>query len=197
MKPAIKELMDDHQVILRMLGVLRGMCLRLDKDESVAPADLESALDFIKTFADYAHHGKEEDLLFPAMAEAGFPSEGGPVAVMLMEHRMGREFVAALGLAARRLKAGEKGAAQDVSRQASGYAELLVNHIFKEDNILYPLALEALSDAVWQELADKFALIEKERMGPQKRAAYEKLVERLEAVYPAPAMSAAQRPHCG
>ena len=56
----------------------------------MAAADLDDAMDFIKTFADSCHHAKEEDLLFPAMGEAGFPSRGGPVGVMLMEHEQGR-----------------------------------------------------------------------------------------------------------
>lgn len=180
MKPAIQELMDDHQVILRMLRALNGMCLRVKDGQAPAAGDLEAALDFIKVFADYAHHGKEEDFLFPAMEEAGFPRDGGPIAVMLMEHEQGRAYVKSLAAAL------ETGALKDAARAASGYSALLSAHISKEDNILYPMAMDALPPGRWAVLKTEFDRVEAERMGPKRRAEYVALVERLLAAYPAP-----------
>ena len=160
MRPAIKELMDDHQIILRMLRALNGMCLRLGEGKTAALADLDAALDFIKVFADHAHHGKEEDLLFPAMEEVGFPRQGGPIAVMLMEHEQGRAFVKALAEALERVR--------------------------KDDDILYPMAMDAVPDARWKVLKDQFDRVEAERMGPERRAGYIALVDRLLSAYPAP-----------
>ncbi|MEQ1918890.1 MAG: hemerythrin domain-containing protein [Elusimicrobiota bacterium] len=189
MKPAIKELMDDHQIILRMLRALNGMCLRIGDGKPVAVADLDAALDFIKTYADYCHHGKEEDLLFPAMGEVGFPTQGGPIAVMLMEHEQGRAYVKALTGALERVRSGEAAALKDLARAASGYSSLLSAHIGKEDNILYPMAMDALPDARWQILKNEFDRVEAERMGPKRRAEYEALVDRLLAAYPAPELA--------
>lgn len=186
MKPAIKELMDDHQVILRMLRALNGICLCLGAGKTVPLADLDAALDFIRTFADYCHHGKEEDLLFPAMGEAGFPRDGGPIAVMLMEHEQGRAYVKSLAAALERVRAGDAAAFKDVSRAASGYSSLLAAHIGKEDNILYPMAMDALPEPRWAELKTAFDKVETERMGPKRRAEYMALVDRLLLAYPAP-----------
>ena len=187
MKAPIQELMDEHTLIVRMLGVLREMGSRLQSGKRPDTADLDAALDFIATFADFSHHGKEEDLLFPAMVRAGFPSENGPVGVMLMEHRQGREFVAALRRAASDLKAGSPAAAEDAARAITGYTDLLEQPILKENNILYPMAMSALPEETWTNLAESFAQIEAQRLGPAKRAAYEALVARLEAAYPAAA----------
>lgn len=186
MKPAIKELMDDHQVILRMLRALNGMCLRIKEGGAVPADDLAAAVDFIKTFADYAHHGKEEDLLFPAMEEAGFPRHGGPIAVMLMEHTQGRAYVKSLSEALERVRAGETAALKDAARAASGYSDLLSAHIAKEDGILYPMAMDALPETRWKALKEQFDRVEAERMGPKRRAEYVALVDRLTAAYPAP-----------
>jgi len=186
MKPAIKELMDDHQVILRMLRALNGVCLSLGEGKKVAAADLDAALDFIKTFADYCHHGKEEDLLFPAMEEVGFPREGGPIAVMLMEHEQGRAYVKALSASIERVRAGEAAALKDVARAAANYSSLLLGHIGKEDDILYPMAMDAIPEARWKMLKKEFDRVEAERMGPKRRAGYVALVDRLLAAYPAP-----------
>ncbi|HAZ09359.1 MAG TPA: hemerythrin [Elusimicrobia bacterium] len=189
MKPAIKDLMDDHQVILKMLRALNGMCLRLGEGKDVAAADLDAALDFIKTFADFCHHGKEEDILFPAMAEVGFPREGGPVAVMLMEHEQGRADVRSLSAALERARSGDSAALKDVSRSVMGYASLLSAHIGKEDNILYPMAMDAIPEARWKVLKNEFDLVESERMGPKRRAGYAALVDRLLLAYPAPELA--------
>ena len=190
MRPAIKELMDDHQLILRMLRVLNGMCLCLDAGKQVAETDLGAALDFIKTFADFCHHGKEEDFLFPAMGEVGFPREGGPVGVMLMEHERGRAYVKSFSAALERVRAGESAALEDVARSAKGYASLLSDHIGKEDNMLYPMAMQAIPEARWKVLKDEFDRIENERMGPKRRAGYGALVERLLIAYPTPESTA-------
>ena len=186
MKPAIQDLMDAHQVILRMLRALNGMCLRLGEGKTVVAADLDAALDFIRTFADFCHHGKEEDLLFPAMEEVGFPREGGPVAVMLMEHEQGRAFVKSLAAALERVRSGETAALKDVSRSAMNYVSLLSGHIGKEDDILYPMAMDAIPAARWKVLKKEFDRVEAERMGPKRRAEYLALVDRLLAAYPAP-----------
>lgn len=187
MKAAIQELMDDHTVIVRMLGVLEGICRRLSEGGRVESADLDAALDFIAVYADETHHGKEEDYLFTAMERAGFPRDDGPVGMMLHEHRQGREFVRALRLAAQGLKDGAPSAAKDAMAAAMGYAQLLANHIFKENNILYPMAMSAIPEAEWVTMTAEFARIEAERMGPAKRSGYEALVTRLEALYPPPA----------
>lgn len=186
MKPAIRDLMDDHQVILGMLRALNGMCLCLEEGKKVAPPDLDAALDFIKTFADHCHHGKEEDLLFPAMEEVGFPRDGGPIAVMLIEHKQGRAFVKSLSAAMERVRSGEALALKDVSRSAMDYSALLSAHIGKEDNILYPMAMDAIPEAGWAALKNEFDRVELERMGPARRAGYVALVERLLIAYPAP-----------
>ena len=57
MQAAIKELMDDHQVILRMLGALGGMAARIAEGGVVPADDLAAAVDFVRNFADAAHHG--------------------------------------------------------------------------------------------------------------------------------------------
>src|SRR5680860_1354935 len=80
----------------RMLEVVREMIRRLEAGDPVEADDVQAAIDFIREYADRSHHAKEEDLLFPAMGEAGFPPEGGPVAVMLDEHDEGRAYVTSM-----------------------------------------------------------------------------------------------------
>jgi hemerythrin-like domain-containing protein len=80
------------------------------------------------------------------MVAAGFPSDGGPIAVMLMDHQAGRAHVAVM---AERAGQATPWTAQDRAAavaSARGYADLLRGHIRKEDHILYPMARQRLHE---------------------------------------------------
>jgi len=89
MTPA-EQLKEEHQGILLMLRILEKVAAKLEAEEKVERNHLERIVEFFRVFADKCHHGKEEDLLFPAMEKAGVPKEGGPIGVMLAEHQQGR-----------------------------------------------------------------------------------------------------------
>jgi hemerythrin-like domain-containing protein len=182
MKPT-EELKTEHRAIERMLRVLEGVSDRLESGEAVDPTHLAQAVEFIQVFADRCHHGKEEDLLFVAMEEAGIPVEGGPIGVMLTEHVIGREYVGTMNRAARQYAAGDARAAEAFAAAARGYVELLRQHIGKEDNILYPMADRALSQAKQDELLEEFEVIEQERVGPGRHEAFHSLLDELERTY--------------
>jgi len=118
-----------------MLDVLEEICNRLEYGEKIDYKHLEQALDFIRTFADKCHHGKEENLLFPAMEEAGVPREGGPIGVMLEEYEMGRKYVVKIVQGVLKYKEGDQEAIREIVENARGYILLLRNHIDKEDNV--------------------------------------------------------------
>ncbi|MFQ6604490.1 MAG: hemerythrin domain-containing protein [Fidelibacterota bacterium] len=163
----------EHQTIRQMLGLLNLISEKLDVGESLPEDDLNRAVDFIREFADRYHHGKEEDLLFPALEEAGLPRDGGPVAVMLMEHVQGREFVKAMSDAL---------AQKDYSSftvNARNYTRLLDQHIYKEDNILYPMADRMLRPEQQTRLEQDYAAVEEKLNGPQRWQEARDLIQSL------------------
>jgi hemerythrin-like domain-containing protein len=155
-------LSQDHRVIERVLSSLEAAASRLQAGTPVPPAFFIDAADFIKGFADGCHHRKEEEHLFLAMEEAGFPRFGGPIGVMLAEHDEGRRYTAALRTAAERLAAGDASAASAVVENARGYAALLRQHIMKEDNVLFMMAKRALPPEKQEELLEAFERVERE-----------------------------------
>ncbi|NOY58855.1 MAG: hypothetical protein GXO75_07960, partial [Calditrichaeota bacterium] len=118
-------LVAEHDVIERMLKVLTEAANRLQKGQVVAPDIFVKAADFIQNFADRCHHAKEEDVLFKLMGERGVPTQGGPIAVMLIEHDQGRGYRRGLADAAERLKDGDASAAEAVIENARNYSALL------------------------------------------------------------------------
>ena len=182
MKPT-EELRQDHQAIKRMLSILEGASRKLEAGEAVDAEDLAEMIEFIRVFADRCHHGKEEDLLFVAMEEAGVPREGGPIGVMLQEHDMGRGFVRGMDEALAAFRAGKATARSAFVRNARNYVLLLTQHIDKEDNILYPIADMHLSPEQQDALREGFAQVERERIGAGKHEEFHALLDRLSQVY--------------
>lgn len=182
MRPT-EQLIEEHKAIKSMLSILDSVCNKLESKEEINPEDLEQILDFIKTFADKYHHEKEEYLLFPAMEKAGIPREGGPIAVMLMEHNVGRDFVKRMSEAVAKYQDGIHNGSQEIIENARGYISLLTPHIEKEDNILYPMADIHLSENQQAELLEKFEKVEMEKIGLDKLEKLHSLLTRLKAVY--------------
>lgn len=141
---AIETLMAEHQQILGAIGALEAFAGEVRRGGG-SVAELRQFVTFIREFADAHHHAKEEGLLFPAMVEAGFPRDGGPIGVMLHEHDLGRGQV---GVLAEVASAHMPWTASDRERlhgAVVGYGGLLRAHIQKEDSILYPMAEARLS----------------------------------------------------
>jgi hemerythrin-like domain-containing protein len=141
---AIETLMNEHRVIERVLDALVGFAEETRRKGATEREELGRFVTFIREFADAAHHGKEEDVLFAAMTEHGFPREGGPIAVMLSEHARGRAFVRVLKDRAEGSAPWTDGDRQEIADAAQGFSDLLHAHIHKEDAILYPMAEQHL-----------------------------------------------------
>jgi len=177
---ATENLKEEHRVILRMIKVLIVASDKLERGENVSTDVFKKSVDFIQTFADRCHHGKEQDTLFPLLGERGIPTQGGPIAVMLMEHEQGRQFVKRLAEALAKYDGGDKTAKGAIVENARSYAELLDQHIYKEDNILYPMGDRVLSQSDNKELLEKFEKIEKEIIGEGKHEYYLHMITELE-----------------
>ena len=173
-------LKEEHEAIKSMLEVLERICDRLEAGERVEPEHLERAIDFIKEFADKCHHGKEEDLLFPALARAGIPVEGGPIGVMLAEHETGRNYVRGMKEGIEEYREG--GRTSKFIENARGYVELLRAHIDKENTVLYPLADSYIAEEGQERLLEEFEKVE-ERIGRETHERHLGALERLKEAY--------------
>lgn len=178
MSHPVDELYAEHRLIERMLSELEQ---RLLPKEPISYDFVETALDFFRTFADGLHHHKEEKALFPALEATGVPRDGGPVAVMLYEHTLGRHCLATISESLPAAREGSQSAEQDIRRAGMDYIDLLRRHIWKEDNILFMLAKNRLSsDQQIQDLQARFD--EENRTGLHHR--YTELLDRITTTTP-------------
>lgn len=139
----------EHRIIEKVLTALEATA-----SSDVPVSFYERAIDFIVHFADGCHHAKEEETLFPMLAQRGIPHEMGPIGVMLEEHRAGREYVAAM----RELIPG--GDLPALGRTARAYAALMRDHIAKEDQVLFPMGRGVLRAEDQAQAAAAFAAVE-------------------------------------
>ena len=158
-------LSSEHRVIESVIGAIETAAQAAEADKTVRPAFFSDAADFIKGFADGCHHRKEENVLFTTMGSYGVPVDGGPIGVMLAEHEQGRQFTRNMRAGAELWQTGEvSGRAQTVAA-AKGYAALLRQHIFKEDNILFPMADRFIPASEYEEVYEAFERVEHEETG--------------------------------
>ena len=136
----IEELKSDHQNILTHLDDLE----KVINQPKINHVKVEEFLRFTEIFAE-PHHQKEEQVLFPALERKGIPNEGGPIGMMLMEHTAKRDYLAKMR------EAIKENNENKLKENTQAMISLLRDHIYKEENILYPCAQDVLTE---EELAN-------------------------------------------
>ena len=177
---ASDELMQEHRLIERVLDALDTATQHLARGHPVRPEFFLEAADFIAGFADGCHHKKEEGVLFGAMIDCGLPSSDGPIDMFLDEHVQGRALTGGMRDAARRLQGGDANARAPLISNARRYVALLRDHIIKEDELLFPLADDMLSDEQQRRVLRDFERVQRDDVGAVAHANFQALAERLE-----------------
>jgi hemerythrin-like domain-containing protein len=189
MTAATKILRQEHDTILEMIGALETIVQRLEARETIPVDALNSLTEFFVLFADRSHHGKEEDLLFPMMERKGVPRSGGPLDCMLAEHDEGRGFIREMKQTAEGCARGDDSARLRWTDAARGYATLLRNHIWKENEILFQIAERLLSAEDQAALAEQFAQVQQEKLDRETEARLFDSVRKITRQYAATAVA--------
>jgi hemerythrin-like domain-containing protein len=174
-------LRNEHEIILQALDTTEEIARQVAGGKAVAADTLAGILEFLRLFADRMHHGKEEDLLFPMLETKGLPRQGGPVAVMLHEHDLGRALIRNMVEASEQFSAGAADAAARWAEAAREYAALLRAHIQKENDILFRIAEQVLSPAEQAQLAQAFGKSEVQKLTPGTRERLQDFMQKLNA----------------
>ena len=180
----IEDLKIEHDAVQVTLRILDKICGRFEgAGKELDIRHMDQLLDFFRVFVDQCHHGKEEELLFPALETIGVSHKGGPLEVMLHEHQQGRELVRAMADAIDQFKKGDWTAANEFVQAAREYINLLNQHIYKENNVLFPLAEKHLSEKKLAELSQGFELIETKKIGIGRHDEFHKMLDDLKRTY--------------
>ncbi|MFQ5501483.1 MAG: hemerythrin domain-containing protein [Phycisphaerae bacterium] len=176
-------LKNEHQVILRVLRVLETLVIRVERGDGFEVAPLKQCVTFFRLFADACHHAKEETLLFPVLEQRGIPKEGGPIGVMLYEHSQAREFTRRMGEALEAFESGDAGAETQFRSAARSYMDLLINHIHKEDNVLFNMGDQVMTDEDQSSLCGQFCEVGCRAFDGKKRDELKQMADDLEQAW--------------
>jgi hemerythrin-like domain-containing protein len=102
------------------------------------------------------------DMLFPAMEEKGVPESGCPLGALRSEHQQRRELVTRLAESTEALAVEKPGAEGDIAETVRKIGELYSSHIWKEDEMVFPMVHRLKSDSERDDLFRGFEKAEAE-----------------------------------
>ncbi|MBI5479421.1 MAG: DUF438 domain-containing protein, partial [Deltaproteobacteria bacterium] len=134
-------------------------------------AVIAKMLDYFAVYVDQCHNMKEEKHLFPTIERLGIPRHGGPLGVMLAEHEQARTLLARWKPLAQAYVAGDRASLLPLRDVFEEYSTLLKQHFWKENDILYPMALRVVAEADARKVVAGIEQVEA-GLGPDTRARY-------------------------
>jgi hemerythrin-like domain-containing protein len=127
-------LMQEHRIIERMISPIKTEIVRMEKTKEIDPKFIDVTVDFIRTYADHCHHGKEEGILFRVLTKKTLSKEHATIMKELInEHVYARTTTRKLESAKETVINGNTEAIKDVCKFLNDLAEFYPKHIEKED----------------------------------------------------------------
>lgn len=150
-------LMKEHRLIERLLTSFESQLAAADGRHRIEPALIDVVVDFIRTYADRTHHGKEEDILFAALAQRDLNAEDSrAMEDLIADHVFGRETTSRLAAANARFRGGEKEALAEVVDELRTLIDFYPRHIAKEDKHFFPAARAYFTEEEEQAMLARF-----------------------------------------
>ena len=130
----IGPLMIEHRLIERMITVLVGQLKRIRTEGKVDASFIDRVVDFIRTYADRCHHGKEEGILFRKLQKKNLNNAHERImAELIEEHKRGRQITGRLSEANAGYRQGDPSALDVILECLESLVEFYPKHIEKED----------------------------------------------------------------
>ena len=170
-------LMIEHRLIERMISLIKDVVAQIESTQKVDPLLVDTAVDFIRMYADRTHHGKEEDILFRDLSKRPLSAEDQRVMdELIQEHVFGRQTTKALVEANTRYRNGDASALADIADKLRTLVEFYPKHIEKEDKVFFPASRAYFTDEEDQAMLAEFWEFDREMIHEK----YKSVVEELE-----------------
>jgi hemerythrin-like domain-containing protein/rubredoxin len=173
----VGSLMIEHRLIERMIAILDQEAGSVGAPEKIDLSLVEQGVDFLRTYADRCHHGKEEDYLFKALENKPLSEEHLKILNELKEeHSIARASVRAIAAAREKILQGDKGGYQEISDLIGKLAVLYPAHIEKEDKHFFIPIMAYFSVEEQKKMLEDFARFDQNLIHEK----YTSLVEKWE-----------------
>jgi hemerythrin-like domain-containing protein len=169
-------LMIEHRLIEKMLDITSKELTLINRTEKVNPIYIDTFVDFIRTYADRTHHGKEEDILFKALENKDMNTDDKKMMQgLITDHSMSRKVVGELVAANKKYVTGDFTSIDVIIDKLSFLLNLYPNHISKEDNIFFPNTEKYFSEEELDKMLDDFREFDRKMIHEKYRRLYESL----------------------
>jgi len=150
-------LMKEHEILLKLVDDLREVALVLKEAEDTETQNEEMKhVDFIvENIKDSEkHYLREENVLFPYLEKHGITE---PTAVMWNEHNETRKLKKHIY---KLVDFYDSMVIQDFAKHlleaSASLFEMLSNHFYKENNVLFPAAIKVIDNTEWKDIRYQF-----------------------------------------
>lgn len=138
----VGSLMTEHRMIERMLAIMDDERKQIERGANIDCERVEVIVEFLATYADRNHHGKEEDILFKRVAEKNPSPEDDEVMQRLIQgHRDAREQVRKIRDANRVARRGDMPAIESIGQGLQSLIDFYPGHIEEEDHRFFKAAM--------------------------------------------------------
>lgn len=149
-------LMIEHRLIEKMIAIIKQKIPEINKSKQVDPIFIDTAVYFIRMYADKTHHGKEEEIMFRECIKKNMAKED--IKIMnesIEEHKIGRKTVAKIIEAKENYLKGQN-TIDILLEQLDILVDFYPKHILKEDSNFFPSTEKYFSEVELQEMLKEF-----------------------------------------
>jgi hemerythrin-like domain-containing protein len=172
-------LMIEHRLIERMISLIKDALEQIELTNRVDPVFVDTAVDFIRMYADRTHHGKEEDILFRELSKRPLSAEDQRIMKELIdEHVFGRQTTKAVTEANIRYRKGDESALADIASGLHTLVEFYPKHIEKEDKVFFPASKGYFTDEEDQAMLAEFWEFDRKMIHEKYKSVVQGLEER-------------------
>lgn len=172
-------LMIEHRIIERMIRLVAHEYEVVDTTRTPNIVFIETAVDFIRTYADQTHHGKEENILFRELHTKPLtPHHKQIMGELVHEHVIGRQAISALVEATSAYVSGKHAVLDTILEQMRFLTNFYPQHIEKEDKLFFPYVMAYFSNDEQQQLLEEGRIFDRKII----HIRYDRVVSDLEQV---------------
>jgi hemerythrin-like domain-containing protein len=169
-------LMIEHRLIERMIVLIKKGLKIIEAKQEVDPLFIDTAVDFIRTYADRTHHGKEEDILFRELEKRNLSEvDRRLMKDLIQEHVFARRTTQALIDATRRYRNGDETVMGKIAEKLETLVEFYPKHIEKEDQVFFPASRAYFTDQEDQGMLREFWEFDRKMIHEKYKAVVEGL----------------------
>jgi hemerythrin-like domain-containing protein len=186
MSKVLNIIRDEHRSIAAVLHGMQYLVEHIDKRAAnVDPRVVRAMLYYLDTFSERVHHPKEDQFLFAAMRKRGKVADA-VIEELEREHRAGAQELRLLEQSLVRYEEGGEKEFPAFAKAVERFAQDYWNHMRKEEEKVFPFAMELLTAADWKAIDRAFEENRDPLASDRDTKDFQKLFSRIVNLAPPP-----------